>query len=141
MSQFEIFQTEISVRFRDIDALGHVNNAVIITYLEHGRARFFIEKCGVEAANKFDFILAHISCDYLHPILISDIPLLNMWVTQIGSKSFHFGYQLVSKSKPEQIFAKAQSVQVCYDYDTKQTVSVPTAMRELLAPYLREHTS
>jgi len=41
MFDFEVFSADIELRFRDMDAMGHVNNAVYFTYFETGRFQFF----------------------------------------------------------------------------------------------------
>jgi acyl-CoA thioester hydrolase len=46
------------VRFRDLDPMGHVNNAVTVTYFEHGRAAFFRDHFGVQNISDIDFIVA-----------------------------------------------------------------------------------
>jgi hypothetical protein len=65
------FQTAINVRFNDIDAMGHVNNAVLFTYFEEGRKALFLERLKGVKGGGFNFILAHIQCDYLLPVRLS----------------------------------------------------------------------
>lgn len=59
-----MIQFEIPVRWRDIDANGHVNNAVFFTYLEEGRDRLF-ESLG---ATRTDFVTVHIDLDFIQAI-------------------------------------------------------------------------
>ncbi len=62
--------TEIKTRFRDIDSMGHVNNAVYLTYFEEGRKEFIYSLFGIINPEDYNFILAHIACDFLKPISI-----------------------------------------------------------------------
>ena len=82
MNREKAFQTTIEVRFNDIDAMGHVNNAIIFTYFEEGRLALFTSTSPGKTFPGFDFILAHISCDYLKPVTIDDRLRLQI---QVGS--------------------------------------------------------
>ena len=57
-----------TVRFRDVDSLGHVNNAVFLTYLEEARIAYLLP-FGAEAAN---MILARVEIDFRAPLRMGD---------------------------------------------------------------------
>jgi acyl-CoA thioester hydrolase len=130
-----VFTTQIDIRFRDLDAMGHVNNAVFFTYFEEGRKRFFFDLFKVSDPSAFQFIMAHISCDYLRPINLSSDLVLQMWVKDIGKKSFNLGYKLVDASDKDMVYAKGESVQVCYDYTQSRSMEVPEELRQKLKEY------
>ena len=136
MSSEKIFSTNIETRFSDLDALGHVNNAVFFTYFEEGRKNFSKKHFKVSDPSDFTFIMAHISCDYLKPIRFNDHITLQMWVENIGIKSFSFGYKLVDSTDESTVYATGESVQVCYDYTADQSMEVPGEMRKELSQYL-----
>ena len=75
-------RTRVEVRFRDIDAFGHVNNAVVSTYIELARIRYLVDVLQVEPIGVMPLILANISIDYLSPILFEDTVELLAFVTQ-----------------------------------------------------------
>ena len=81
------FQSSVDVRFIDIDAAGHVNNAVIFTYFEEGRKALFYDAFRESVPGGFNFMVAHLECDYILPVLLEDKLLLNIGVTAIGTKS------------------------------------------------------
>jgi acyl-CoA thioester hydrolase len=54
-----VFERVVDVRWRDTDALGHVNHAVFLTYLEEGRDAFFVQTFGGEP----DYVVARIEID------------------------------------------------------------------------------
>ena len=91
MNAAEAFSTPVNVRFRDLDAMGHVNNAVFFTYFEEGRLAFFTSTSPEKKFPGFDFILAHTSCDYLKPVTVNDRLVLQIRVAKIGGKSFALG--------------------------------------------------
>jgi len=130
-----VFKIPINVRFRDIDGMGHVNHAVFFTYFAEGRLALF-EKISMDSDfSTFSFILAHISCDYLRPIALNAQVLVEIWVTEIGMKSFGLGYQLVDESDATIAYAKGESVQVCYDYGGNKTVAASDALKLKLTEY------
>jgi acyl-CoA thioester hydrolase len=135
MNSGKIFSTNIHVRFRDLDALGHVNNAVFFTYFEEGRKEFSKKHLNVSDPSDFRFIMAHIRCNYIKPILFVDKATLHMWVKDIGTKSFAFEYKLVHHSDESIVYATGESVQVCYDYQKNQSMAVSDEIKAKLTPY------
>lgn len=125
----------ITIRFRDIDAMGHVNNALFLTYFEEGRKAFLREVFGIIDPAQYPFILARISCDYLKPINLGDSIALHVWVSDIGSKSFTFVYELFDPENPSSVYAKGMSVMVYYDYDAKKTMPIPDGFKKKLREY------
>lgn len=133
----KLFSTNIEVRFRDLDAIGHVNNAVFFTYFEEGRKHFSQKVFEVSDVSDFNFIMAHIQCDFIKPIQFNDRVILQMWVKDIGTKSFSFEYRLVDFSDEAMVYATGKSIQVCYDYQKNRSIEVPAKMRERLTLYLK----
>jgi acyl-CoA thioester hydrolase len=135
MVDSNVFSTPIDVRFRDLDAMGHVNNAVFFTYFEEGRLAFFNRASPGERFPGFDFILAHISCDYLKPVTIDERLMLQIRVGKIGAKSFTFDYTVLDRKKTGVVYATGKSVQVCYDYEKQTTLPVSGRLNTLLEQY------
>jgi acyl-CoA thioester hydrolase len=135
LSPKQPFQSRISIRFNDIDAMGHVNNAVIFTYFEEGRKALFYDAFRESAPGGFNFMVAHLECDYILPVRLEDRLLLNLWVTAIGTKSFGLAYALMDEADANRIFAKGSSVQVCYDYRQRQSVPVPQTLKKAFLAY------
>ncbi|MGC8660678.1 MAG: acyl-CoA thioesterase, partial [Desulfomonilaceae bacterium] len=130
------YRTQITVRFRDLDAMGHVNNAVFFTYFEIGREAFWFDKVSghVDKTRSY-FILARISCDFMRPISFGTQLTLTLAVKNIGSKSFGYLYKL-SDSVDESIeYARGESVQVCYDYSQNKSVAISPEFRAILLEF------
>ena len=136
-NEHKLFARDIDIRFRDIDAMGHVNNSVYFTYFEYGRVKFFHSEAQKRTFGKFSFILAHIRCDYTRPVTMEDKITVQMWIGKIGSKSFTFQYRLVDRTDPSILFASAESVQVCFDYRKNESVPVAEELRVALSTYLK----
>ena len=130
--------TPINVRFRDIDSMGHVNNAVYFTYFEEGRKTFVQTLFKLEKPADFQFILAHVSCDYLRPVTLNDRLLLRVWISHIGRKRFDMQYLLTDPEDNDLIYAKGRSSQVFYDYRANRSQPIPDTIRSRLRDYLFE---
>ena len=125
------FTTDIQMRFRDLDAMGHVNNAVYLTYFEFARTRFYMKHAFKRSLHDIDFILAHVDIDYVASAEWGDEVEVSVWPSKIGESSFTLSYELRDK-KSDRLLAKSTSVQVSYDYDKKKTKPIPTEFRRML---------
>ena len=132
----EPFKANIDIRFRDLDAMGHVNNAVFLTYFEEGRKQLFHAMLDISEPSDFAFILAHIRCDFLKPVMLDSKLTLEIWVHAIGTKRFDLRYRLVDRMDNSLVYAQAASAQVCYNYQHNRTVPVSDSFRTKLSEYL-----
>jgi acyl-CoA thioester hydrolase len=126
------FSTEMEVRWRDVDALGHVNNAVYLTYLEQARVRYF-EEIGLGFGTDAGMILAEITCTYRSPLSLSERVTVWMRVSEFRNSSFIVLYRI--EGEDGRLAATARSVQVCYDYDANRAVPIPDEWRAAIAAY------
>jgi acyl-CoA thioester hydrolase len=127
--------TDITVRFRDIDSMGHVNNAVFFTYFEEGRKEFLYQLFNIVKPEEYNFILAHISCDFLKPIRISDPISLQLWVGEIGKKKFDLMYAIVNRNDESIVYASGHSVQIVFDYKQNSTMPIPQYFLDKISEY------
>jgi len=130
------FSAPVAIRFNDIDAMGHVNNAVIFAYFEEGRKALFYEALKDRVPGGFNFMVAHLECDYLLPVRLDDRLLVNIRTTTIGRKSFGLAYRLMDATDENRLFATGSSVQVCYDWAHRRSIPVPDNLRQALGAYL-----
>lgn len=131
-----VYSVQIPVRFRDLDAMGHVNNAVFFTYFEIGRETFHSENVSGHIEKSLSsFILAHISCDYMRPVTVDTRLTLSMAVKKIGRKSFEYLYILSDTVDESVEYARGESVQVCYDYERNKSVDLSPEFRDILINY------
>jgi acyl-CoA thioester hydrolase len=124
------FTCPIQVRFPDVDAMNHVNNAVFVTYLEVARTRLWRERLGFAGtARDFPFIVARVAVDYRSPIAFEDEVVVGVAVTHVGRSSFTFGYRVEASGR---LAADAETVQVAYDYVAGRSVAVDAELRARL---------
>jgi acyl-CoA thioester hydrolase len=125
----------MAVRFRDVDALDHVNHAVVLTYAETIRCDWFQEVLGYPSMAGLPFILASAHVEYKAPIAKADPVELAMWVSRFGGKSWDFDYE-VRNARTKAVFATVKTVQVAYDYKARKTVEIPADVRRKLESLL-----
>lgn len=118
--------TEIRVRFRDLDALNHVNNAVFNTYFEEARVQFIEEipefKSSVQSG--FSFVLVHLELDYVKPILFKDTILIGSAVEEFGNSSIQ-GFQAIYSKQDHELKAVAKTTGVWFDLKKNRPARLP----------------
>ncbi len=119
----------ISVRFRDVDAMGHVNNAVFFTYLETARVEYVRQV--VHRSRPFKLagvglILAQISCQFKKPIFYGQTVEVGTRVLEMRNSSFVVEQCIETDS---QVAALAEGVMVYYDYPAGKSVRIPDEVR------------
>jgi acyl-CoA thioester hydrolase len=117
------------VRFRDLDPMGHVNNAVFLTYLEQARVALFSELDVATRLEEMNMIVARVEIDFKAPVRLGQEVEISVRASRFGTKSFDLDYELRVESE---LVAEAKSVQVAYDYDRREPVALPAAWREKL---------
>ena len=129
------FSLPISVRFRDLDAFGHVNNAVFFTYMEMSRTGYF-ERLGLLRGDfpAVFFIIAEATCQFKAPIRMQTRLIVKTRVSSIGNSSFVMEYQLVDQTT-DQVMAIGRTVNVMYDYSASRSVPLPDDWRATIAAF------
>jgi len=125
---------EIVPRFRDTDAMGHINNAVYITYLEVGRQAYWARFEGRDDYRRVPFILASVTCDFRSEANVNEVLEIALRCEWIGTKSFGFRYQVRERAS-RRLVVEASTVQVCYDYTAKRSLPVPDDLRTRLEAF------
>jgi len=117
------FSTDIELRFSDLDAYGHVNNAVFFTYLETARTKLFLDRFIDFMDGGLLFLVVRAECEYRKPIRLSDRVVVSMNISRFGRSSFDIDYTLHDGSGST--FATAKTVMVCFDNKLARTVPIP----------------
>jgi acyl-CoA thioester hydrolase len=121
--------TPITVRFRDIDAMGHVNNAVFFTYLETARVEYIrkvVYRTQSHNLSEAGLILARISCDFKKPIFYAQAVEVGTQVAELRNSSFLIAQRIEADG---QLVALAEAVVVRYDYQAGISVRIPDEFR------------
>ena len=123
------FVHEETVRFSDLDGMGHVNNAVFLTYLEQARLAWFRSFGDEESMPLTDIILARTEIDFRSPLVFGEKVSIGVRPARVGTKSFELEYELRAG---ERLVAGAKSVIVGYDYEAGASVPLSDEQRRRL---------
>jgi acyl-CoA thioester hydrolase len=118
------------VRFRDLDPMGHVNNAVFLTYIESARVAFLRHLGAAPTLEDMGIIVAHVEIDFRAPVRLGDEVEVTVRASRFGDKSFDLEHEL---SVDGNVVAEAKTVLVTYDYSKREPVPIPDEWREKLA--------
>ena len=118
------------VRFRDLDALGHVNNAVFLTYIESARIAYLLNLGVATSLKDLAIIVARIEIDFRSPVGLGEEVEIGVRASRFGTKSFDLEHELHAGGR---LVAEAKTVCVVYDYGNGETVPIPETWRERLA--------
>ena len=124
------------VRWDDIDALGHVNNAKYLTYAQEARFHWsfyqFYERN--ETPYFIDMVVARAEADFVVPIYEGGLFVdVHIWVESVGTSSFVLNYEISSNGV---LHARIKTVQVAISLQTKKSRPLADTEREFLKEYL-----
>jgi acyl-CoA thioester hydrolase len=128
---------EILVRFADVDLLGHVNNAKYFTYMEEARIAYLkrvpeLNFIGSAACPPKSVVLASIACDFLDPVRIGTVLMVEIGVTKIGRKSLPMEYRM-SEKQSGKLVAKGTSTLVAYDFTQNKSIELSPEIRKRIS--------
>jgi acyl-CoA thioester hydrolase len=122
------FTTRIDVRFRDIDAVGHVNNAVYLTYLEQARLAYWMKLTGKADLKAIDIILARVEIDYRSPVAFGESVDVAVRCVSMRRSSCLLELRL-TEGKSGRLVAEARNVVVYFDYASGRSRPIPEELR------------
>lgn len=127
------YEVEIEVAFRDIDALGHVNNAVFFSYMEFARVKYIAQLFAgteLQADSPLDIpiILVEATCTYYSPALLGERLVVGIGLSRFGNKSFDLLYRMMGEDG--RLIASGKTIQVMYNYLTRSAFPIPADVRE-----------
>ncbi len=127
----------VEIRFADLDSLGHVNNAMYLTYMETARIRYFhvLKLWEERQSSRIGPIMARAELDYrLALTLDDDAALVLSRCVRLGNKSYQME-QIVTRERDGAVAAVGQIVLVAYDYQQQVSIPLPDAWRAAIRDY------
>ncbi len=127
----------IQIRWNDLDALGHVNNAIFITYFEIARGYFMLKACEQWDWKKDMFLIGNVNADFQKELLLtSEDPRVHVRTQKMGTKSFVLEYLITSKKGDEMVIhSSGTTTQIMFDTKTKSTIEIPSWVRSSLTAF------
>jgi acyl-CoA thioester hydrolase len=121
------------VAFRDLDAFGHVNNGVYLTYIENARIGYAREVLGIESLDGLLMIVASVKIDFRSRANLGETLEIGARTSRVGTKSFDLDHEI--RSKDGRLVAEARTTLVAFDYETDEGMPVPPEWRERIENY------
>jgi acyl-CoA thioester hydrolase len=121
------------VAFRDLDAFGHVNNAVYLTYLENARVTYLRDVLGVDSLSSLLVIVASVQIDFRSRASLGDALEVGSRVSRVGGKSFDLDHEI--RGPGGRLVAEAHTVLVAFDYEQDGPMDVPAEWRERIEDF------
>jgi acyl-CoA thioester hydrolase len=127
---------EQDVLWGDMDAMGHVNNAVYFRYFESARIAYFEATGFLEQMddNGIGPILAHTDCRFRIPLTYPDRLRIGARVTAVGDDRLQMNYRVVS-TRSAAVAAEGTGRIVCFDYRAGAKAPLPDSVRSAIAKY------
>ncbi|OLZ41252.1 thioesterase [Natrinema saccharevitans] len=119
------YATEIDVRLRDIDFMGHVNNAIYATYLEQAREAYFRDVLGI-SLEETTTVLVSLEIEYERPIEADETVTVALRVAELGEASLPMTYEIRADGERA---ATARTVQVLADPEGEGSRPIPDDWR------------
>ena len=123
-----VYSLEMPVRWRDMDAFNHVNNASYLGYVEEARVSWFKSLSSDWTGETAAPILAAITVNYRRPAEWPETMVVELFVERIGTESLTLGHRIVSSSEAGVLYADGNTVMVWVDRDG-QSVPLPEGIR------------
>ena len=125
---------DLPVQFRDIDVMGHVNNATYLQYMETARVELARKFGQVREGFRAGFIIASARVEFKKPIRDERRITVSVWVSRIGDRSWDLDYSIHAPRGVQ--YAVGRTTQVAYDYKTRATVRISAKLKKELAKYI-----
>jgi acyl-CoA thioester hydrolase len=124
-----VFEQKVSVRWRDTDALGHVNNAVYLTYLEEARDAFYLRVLGDPI-----YVVVRLEIDFRAEVRHADrIVRVEIAVERVGTTSLTTHETL--RTAHDEVAAEARVITVRWDEDARTPIPFSDEQRDRLAEF------
>ena len=128
--------TSVEARWRDMDVLGHINNATYLTYFESARIEY-LASLGMNI-NRWEgdesVILASMKIDYFRQSAYPNTYDIGCRISRIGTKSFDILAAIFDKSGADPIVT-GTFITIGFNYKTQETVPIPKSVRDAYHPF------
>ncbi len=131
-----LFRTELAVRWRDLDAFNHVNNAMYLRYLEEARLRWLMTLSGSWMDELVAPVVASALVNFKRPIAWPEDVVVELFVDRIGNSSFTLGHRILSAKDASTLYCDGHVVMVWFDKSSGKSAPLPECVRVACARHL-----
>ena len=128
-----LLTTRIDVRWGDMDAYGHVNNATYATYVEEARIRWFASLPGPWRAPSGEPVIAAQTINYRRQLEWPAALRVALVAERVGNSSLTIGFAITAEADPATVYADGSSVLVWVDPASGRSTPLPAMVRAAAA--------
>ena len=125
----QLARIPMSVRWRDMDAMGHVNNAKYVSYLEEARVRWMLGVPGASMTDRIAPVVAATNVNYRAPIVWPNDIVVELFVERLGNSSVTIGHRIVDQKDEGILYSDGNVVGTWMDTRTGKSAPLPDAVR------------
>jgi acyl-CoA thioester hydrolase len=129
------FQTNLEIRYRDTDSMGHVSSPIYYDYMQTAYLEYMHRILEIPKTDKLPHIMVKTSCEYIAQAKYGDKVAILSHVTKFGTKSFEMEHIMHIGDAEGVVMAKAISTHVMYDYEKQATQPVPESFKQTVMAY------
>ena len=129
-----MYKIEINPRFKDTDALGHINNASFITWIEEARRPVFKDFNPDLSIEKWNLIIARVEMNFIVQCYYGEKVVINSFIEKIGTSSLTICHDLF---QGETKIAEGKSILVHFDYSKNKSVPIPEDIKQSLKKHFK----
>lgn len=129
------FQTNIEIRYRDTDSMGHVSSPIYYDYMQSAYLEYMHRILELPKSKKLPHIMVKTSCEYISQAKYGDKLCIFSYITKFGTKSFEMEHMMRIDDEKTELVAKATSVHVMYDYEKQATYPVPENFKKTILEF------
>jgi acyl-CoA thioester hydrolase len=127
-----VFEHALSIRWGDMDAMGHVNNTVYFRYMEQTRISWF-EALGIAPdPDGQGPVIVNASCEFRRELRYPGTVRVRQWVGDIGTSSFQTWLTLSRTDDPDTVCAEGAARVVWVDFPRRKSAPLPPSVREAI---------
>lgn len=127
------FVHPVDIRFRDLDAMGHVHHSLPLMYWEEARARYWREVAGRETVGAIDYVMGEFTVRFHRRIHFPGTLDAGVRTVRLGRSSFEMEYGLWDEEG--RLMSSGRSTQVMYDYDAERSRPMDADTRSRIEAY------
>lgn len=119
----------IPIRWVDMDAYAHVNNARFFDAMTEARADLL--KRIITRDEKYQFILVDTQCSFKKSYQYPGVMLVKQYVEKVGNSSFTFSYEF--RDENELLYATGVATMICFDPSIQKPAALPEKIKNILS--------
>jgi acyl-CoA thioester hydrolase len=128
-----VYEMEIPVRWVDMDAFGHVNNSVYLSYFESARTAWWQSITAPDISFlETGPVIINVSCTFLKAITFPESITVKVFVGPPGRSSHEIVYEINSQKNPDILYAKGSTKVVWVDRKLERSIPLPDYIRQHL---------